>query len=104
MSFARAFNGDDRIMEGQNDGGTECCKEPRERLNDRPSLELAHRHGKQAGEHSNEKEEENVLRTSEYRLRQNHANDNGAEPFHIEGPDLPEQAQLGIGVVLLKLL
>ena len=57
MSFARAFNGDDRIMEGQNDGGTECCKEPRERLNDRPSLELAHRHGKQAGEHSNEKEE-----------------------------------------------
>ena len=91
-------------MEGQNDGGTECCKEPSERLNDRPWLELAHRYGKQAGEHTSENAEGNVLRTSEYRLGQNHANDNGAEPFHIEGPDFPEQAQLGIGVVLFKLL
>lgn len=28
---------DDRIIEGRNDGCTECCKEPREWLNDRLS-------------------------------------------------------------------
>ena len=51
---------DDRIIEGQNDGGTECCRERRERLNRRLWKELGHLESKQAAERTKEKGEGNA--------------------------------------------